>query len=626
MNKCNFKAYEGKEKYIFVSYAHKDADRVYPILDILAEKGYRVWYDDGIIPGSEWPEFIAKHLSDCDIVMFFVSPDAAASENCRREINFALSRQKKLISVFLEETQLTPGMELQISTTQSLYKHRYENEDQFFERLFSTPMLENCRQTISDAADESDAEFTEADGEAEEEKADEVLPAEQVPEKKKGAGGVFHTLSLKVIIIIAAALILVCGVVLLLSDSDDDGFYESEYDEYEFTAENVDITPEMTEKYGKVTELQKISLKNCTFTDGAGLDNLNGIDSVVYLYMDNCKGINDFSFISKAKSLEVLCIKNMDGFTGMKAASFPNLYEVNFSGSAVTDITALEGIASLTGINCDGCTGLVLPGHFEGALESVSFENCGIDDFSCLEGQSSLRNVNLNNNPVSDISFLNGSKYNLSVLYLNDTALEAEDLAIMKDVDLRILAVNGIQMKDMSLIASMNSLEELYMSGCGLESCEEGNLAGKEDLSKIYLNNNCLEKMPVTGNDNISVFDVSGNMITDILNVPNTSYGWFICYNNPIDWESIAGKPDFCEKIDGLAIGSAAEYLSTVPNDIMWNKVYIVDCEKTEEEQTASILDEKGIDFEFVSYDRMEHILSEDSEYRFESSIDFYDE
>lgn len=73
--------------------------------------------------------------------------------------------------------------------------------------------------------------------------------------------------------------------------------------------------------------------------------------------------------------------------------------------------------------------------------------------------------------------------------------------------------------------------------------------------------------MPVTGND--------------------------ICCNNPIDWESIAGKPDFCEKIDGLAISSATEYLSTVPNDIMWNKVYIVDCEKAEEEQTASILDEK---------------------------------
>lgn len=43
-----FKAYEGDEKFIFISYAHKDSETVYPIIEKLNADGYRVWFDDGI--------------------------------------------------------------------------------------------------------------------------------------------------------------------------------------------------------------------------------------------------------------------------------------------------------------------------------------------------------------------------------------------------------------------------------------------------------------------------------------------------------------------------------------------------------------------------------------------------
>ena len=48
-----FTAYEGGEPYIFISYAHKDTDRVMPILKALAAKGFRIWYDAGIEAGTE---------------------------------------------------------------------------------------------------------------------------------------------------------------------------------------------------------------------------------------------------------------------------------------------------------------------------------------------------------------------------------------------------------------------------------------------------------------------------------------------------------------------------------------------------------------------------------------------
>ena len=42
------KAYEGNEKYIFFSYAHRDSATVLPMIEYMQEKGFRIWYDAGI--------------------------------------------------------------------------------------------------------------------------------------------------------------------------------------------------------------------------------------------------------------------------------------------------------------------------------------------------------------------------------------------------------------------------------------------------------------------------------------------------------------------------------------------------------------------------------------------------
>ena len=41
-------SYKGERPYIFISYAHKDAGAVYPILDHMQKDGYRIWFDEGI--------------------------------------------------------------------------------------------------------------------------------------------------------------------------------------------------------------------------------------------------------------------------------------------------------------------------------------------------------------------------------------------------------------------------------------------------------------------------------------------------------------------------------------------------------------------------------------------------
>ena len=64
MAQYQIEAYKGSEKYIFVSYAHKDSEQVFPIMKMLKSRGYRIWYDEGIVPGSEWTDHIAKRLNN----------------------------------------------------------------------------------------------------------------------------------------------------------------------------------------------------------------------------------------------------------------------------------------------------------------------------------------------------------------------------------------------------------------------------------------------------------------------------------------------------------------------------------------------------------------------------------
>ncbi|MBR5188161.1 MAG: toll/interleukin-1 receptor domain-containing protein, partial [Clostridia bacterium] len=119
-------AYKGKEKYIFVSYAHKDSERVLPILEAMQRAGFRVWYDTGIEAGTEWPAYIEESLEKSSVVIAFLSPHSVESVNCRNEINYALLKQKEMLVIYLEDTELRYGLGLQLNSLQSLFKFRHQ--------------------------------------------------------------------------------------------------------------------------------------------------------------------------------------------------------------------------------------------------------------------------------------------------------------------------------------------------------------------------------------------------------------------------------------------------------------------------------------------------------------------
>ena len=84
-----FRPYEGRNPYLFVSYSHADSARVLETASRLNDERYRVWYDEGIPAGSDWPSSVEKHLRSAKRVLFFLSAASLGSDNCFSEISTA---------------------------------------------------------------------------------------------------------------------------------------------------------------------------------------------------------------------------------------------------------------------------------------------------------------------------------------------------------------------------------------------------------------------------------------------------------------------------------------------------------------------------------------------------------
>ena len=100
-----FKPYEGNRPYVFISYSHRDSEKVLDIISVLNERKLRLWYDEGIPAGSDWPKNIELHMRGCAAVLFFLSATALASPNCYSEIKTAVALKKPILLIPLEPTQ-----------------------------------------------------------------------------------------------------------------------------------------------------------------------------------------------------------------------------------------------------------------------------------------------------------------------------------------------------------------------------------------------------------------------------------------------------------------------------------------------------------------------------------------
>ena len=113
-----FEAYTGTEPYLFVSYSHRDTAKVYPILDALHDKKYRIWYDESCENGNDFRDELRHRIEGCSGILLFVSASSMSSPFCGMEIIVARENGKKLYPIYLDEAEaVPPAFEILLANT-----------------------------------------------------------------------------------------------------------------------------------------------------------------------------------------------------------------------------------------------------------------------------------------------------------------------------------------------------------------------------------------------------------------------------------------------------------------------------------------------------------------------------
>lgn len=84
----------GNNRYVFISYSHKDRDIVFNYLHRLYEGGANYWYDAELNDGDVWNEEVESIIQseNCRGVIFFISENSLVSSAVFREFDLALKK------------------------------------------------------------------------------------------------------------------------------------------------------------------------------------------------------------------------------------------------------------------------------------------------------------------------------------------------------------------------------------------------------------------------------------------------------------------------------------------------------------------------------------------------------
>ena len=150
------KAYNGNEPFLFISYSHRDSDEVYPIITSLQERGFRIWFDEGIDPGSEFAAVITDRLEKCSFYVTFLSNHFYESRYCRGEINYAHESGKPILNIYLRDEMMPGEMRIWYGIYQSIHKYKYDDPEMFYQKLMETKNIQQCMETSNTAAADAD--------------------------------------------------------------------------------------------------------------------------------------------------------------------------------------------------------------------------------------------------------------------------------------------------------------------------------------------------------------------------------------------------------------------------------------------------------------------------------------
>jgi DNA/RNA endonuclease G (NUC1) len=90
---------------IFLSYSHIDRERLRPIVELLEDEGWSVWWDRGIEPGMQWLPNLKAGLRNCKAVVVAWSETSIKSNWVHREAEAGISKGS-LVPILLDKCRI----------------------------------------------------------------------------------------------------------------------------------------------------------------------------------------------------------------------------------------------------------------------------------------------------------------------------------------------------------------------------------------------------------------------------------------------------------------------------------------------------------------------------------------
>lgn len=89
---------------VFLSYSRKDRERAQSVAEALRVRQFGVFKDtDDILPTEEWRGRLEQLITEADTIVFLLSPHSAASEVCAWEVELAVSLNKRIAPIVIED-------------------------------------------------------------------------------------------------------------------------------------------------------------------------------------------------------------------------------------------------------------------------------------------------------------------------------------------------------------------------------------------------------------------------------------------------------------------------------------------------------------------------------------------
>ncbi len=146
-----------KDPFIFISYAHSDAERIKPFFKILEKNNFRYWYDEGLPSGKDFSGQIARHIKCAVQFILFLSNSSQKSENVKDELHIATKYEKNILVVYIEDLELDDDIELKIDRKQNLRAYVYSDQEleKRFYRDISKDALKKCVSDECECSEEA---------------------------------------------------------------------------------------------------------------------------------------------------------------------------------------------------------------------------------------------------------------------------------------------------------------------------------------------------------------------------------------------------------------------------------------------------------------------------------------